>query len=203
MSEPGAYDLPSLDGIETPEQADELLNKINAAAYGDPEHHPYLADHIQHADYVARVNQLWKIKLQDVDPRPPLEVQMEAGLQAMEQQHQALIQRGEDLMAQLVEAGYEGMAIPDDLLPFEADCLESQLLASRGEWDVVTERLSEGFRRHSAPGWVQQTFSDYQRTPASSENEKLAFATTILRFMVDAERKKLGLEPRNRKGDTK
>jgi len=157
-------------------------------------------NHPQNKDFVKRANELNRIKYQDEDPRSPLEQAMAAGLEKQQQDRDERIEQAEQVLDELAEHGYERPDVPDDILPCELEVLQMQLFAARGEWSNVTERLRQSVEQlPGTPAHVRESFFDYQRAP--NNDEKLAHATAVLRYVRDAGRARLGLKPRQAKGD--
>ena len=190
----GAYPLPDLSNIVTPEEAAAKLNEIDAAWVTDNQH-PYTnSGHVQHANWQEAVNKLYRVKFQDADPRTPLQRAMAEGMERQGQDQADRVQRGQDLMAELESEGFERADVPDDLSEAEVLGLQAQLWAARGQYDEV-DRLTKTALEQlpGLPSDVRDLCNDFKD---ADEDDKPDYVEAIARELVKEWHRKTGFTRR-------
>ena len=207
----GAYDVPDISEVYTPEQADSLINKINASWLSDDKH-PYVNQHHpQSADFQKVMTELNRIKFADVDPRTPIEKPMEEGL-AIKAEAEA--ERATAAQAALDELSQYGWGDNIDVnsleggpvLPHELSCLEILLDVEKNNYDGDDGAMRKfEVLLSKYPHISHKTLEDWHRlreahgrggTDLLSLHEKRTLSLRILEATRDYGREKLGLSPR-------
>lgn len=179
----GAYPLPDITNIETPEQADAKLNEINASWVKDNLHPFTNTGHVQHENWQNAVNALYRIKFADADERTPLQRAMAEAMESQEAGQADRVQQGQDLMDELVSEGLERAEIPGDLTEAEVLGLQAQLMASRGKWSGVEKMMRIALEQlPGLPSDVRDLCNDFK--DVTDEDEKLAYVEVIARECV-------------------
>jgi len=164
------YELPSLDNISTPQEAGEAINRIYADAMSDTGHPWVNGNHIQHRDFLKRVDELQQIKMRDDDMRSPLDQAMQKALDHGEQQQAARVEEGQKLMSELVVGGFDRAEVPMDITRYEIRGLSQQLMASRGEWDEALRQIQDDLGKLSPPEDISKLISIIRQTPDSEKS---------------------------------
>jgi len=184
------YELPSLDGIDTPEKAGQVLNKIYAEM-SNPEH-PYMCQHPQHADFVRTIGRLHEIAGQNDSSLTQLDQAMQRALDHIDEQQGGRVEEAEGIMAQLNKFGYRDDEIPGDICRYELDLLRLQLQAAKGEWETVLPRLRDDLQKFQAPRSMMETLVAVQNLPGHLTDFKLQMTEQLLFWLRDAKRAKYG-----------
>lgn len=195
----GSYDLPEITEGITPDEAQEVLNKINADSMADREHPWVYGNHPQHENFVSRVNELNKVLYQDED-ESPRETEMQEGLDSLVNQQSERVEQAEEVMEGLVELGFEEAPIPENISDYEAGLLLTQLLAARNQWDNVTLALDEALKgselfRIEPPAYIRSLFQSYKECDDDEIKENMV--NDILVWLCGENRRKreiLGLD---------
>lgn len=198
----GAYEVPSLDGIDGADQADAAIRQLNAAWAADPQH-PYInGNHAQNRDFTEYANRLYRIKYEEADERPAKEQAMAAGLEAQQEQQAGLVERGKKIMETLADLNFTEDEIPADISEVEVFALEMQGLGAQGKIDEVITAISRRLEQNrQLPDSIRQNLGLWKEMTETAEGGQWADKLLLLalREIVDAERGRLGLKPRTGK----
>ena len=197
----GGYTLPDTDGIYTAEQAGAALDKLMAAALADSGHPYFSTNHLQHQAFVDCVNELNRVKFQDVDPRPKLQAITEDAMAEREDAQADRVARGQELAEQLQEFGYEE-EIRQDISEPEVLLLQTVLIGEQGNWSAVDDILNEALIALCAPGFIREVYEEYRQIPPERPAEKMQLVRALGRWARDAGHKRLCLPPRTTQEET-
>ena len=164
------YELPNVDEGTTPERAGEMLNKLYAEGLGDLSHPLMDGGHVQHKDFLKRMDELQTIKMSNDVMLTDLEKAMQAALDGVEERQNARVEEAQKLMDELVDLGFPRTKIPGDITRYEIRGLEQQLLASKGQWDEVLPQVEEDLRKLSPPGHIAKILETIRTLPDSERD---------------------------------
>jgi hypothetical protein len=192
-------DVPDTDGIYSAEQADKAIRRLEADIQQNPQHPIWHKTSPVQEDWLEYQRRLYQIKHQDDDGLTPLQKEMKAGLTQQQDEQYDRVERGEELMGELVDAGFEPADIPEDLSEAELAGLETQLMAARGQWDEVEERARIVLEKIPAlPASARKLVDDFRRS--TDEDEKIELVGKFARACIAQWHKQTGFS-RKPKGD--
>jgi len=186
------YELPSLDGISTPQEAGEAINRIYADAMADLGHPWVNGNHVQHTDFLKRVAELQEIKLEGADLRSDLQIAMEAAVEKQDERQAAQFAEAEAVMDELADTGFPRHSLRQDITNYELALLRMRLQVARGEYDSVLPEIERELGRVNAPPAMHETLRALRTLPGTMGKAKEQLAETLLLFIQEEKRKKFG-----------
>ena len=186
------YELPNVDEGTTPERAGEMLNKLYAEGLGDLSHPLMDGGHVQHKDFLKRMDELQTIKMSNDVMLTDLEKAMQRALDHRENQQTSRVEEAQDLMTELVERGYRDDTIPSDVTRYEVDLLRLQLQVAEKQYDEVIPKIEADLRKLGAPPAMHDTLKALRSAPGHLDSYKSQLAEGLLFWIRDQKRAKYG-----------
>jgi len=203
----GGYDVPTTDGIYTPEQASAAIDKLTADWMSNSNHPLQNANHPQNKAFNDVMRQLWKIKCADMDERPKLEQLKAEALDEKSEQEANFTNEAQEISDELESFGWapldvaKAVEVGGPIIPIEMDCLKMLRCVERAEWDVIDE-IDKAIEQHpGAPSRVDQAISQLKNLIKGdikniNPEDKRYLALVCLDYIRSAGRRKAGLGDR-------
>lgn len=180
-----SYELPNANGIYSTEDADLILNKIEAETQGDPEHPYQNREHPQHNDYIAAVTKIHKVKAeyQDEDEQPEIEFS-----EIPAQQRRA--KEAERMMKILENHGYEDIEVSNDVTPAEIRQLKQFRMVAEGQYGRLCDEFEADLKDLGNPQDAQNLLHSIRNMPDDDLGDKSQMADRLIKFIMGEKSKK-------------